>query len=166
MAENSNEKDGEQNKPIEVAPKKSEHDGAESVELSDTESSSPAGLDDDENRQDPKKQSKKIRPAAVRTETTTSEVSTGSRATNEPQTKNKLSLSKRLNPLKRNPPPIPEERIVSKEYGANFFSMLSFHWISPIMTVRLNPLGAEMSPTNLDRRSAMPGHSKSTTCIL
>jgi len=166
MADNSNEKDGEQNKPIEVAPKKAEYNGPESAELSETESSSPSELDGRENKQDPKKQPTKIRPAAIRTQTATSEVSTGSRATNEPQTKTKLSLSKRLNPFKRNPPPIPEERIVSKEYGANFFSMLSFHWISPIMAVRLTPLGAEMMPTNLDARSAMPGHSKSTTCTL
>ena len=32
-------------------------------------------------------------------------------------------------------PPIPEERRISREYGANFFSLLLFQWINPIMTV-------------------------------
>lgn len=41
----------------------------------------------------------------------------------------------RINPLKRNPPPVPEERIVSREYSAGFFSKLTFHWIQPLMTV-------------------------------
>lgn len=43
---------------------------------------------------------------------------------------------KRLNPLKRSKkPPVPKERILSREYGANFFSMLTFQWMAPIMTV-------------------------------
>ncbi|KAI4217682.1 MAG: hypothetical protein LQ351_000278 [Letrouitia transgressa] len=43
---------------------------------------------------------------------------------------------KRLNPLKRRiPPPIPKERIVSREYNAGFFSMLTFQWMAPIMHV-------------------------------
>ncbi|KAL9042596.1 MAG: hypothetical protein Q9214_003730, partial [Letrouitia sp. 1 TL-2023] len=42
----------------------------------------------------------------------------------------------RLNPLKRRtPPPIPKERIVSREYNAGFFSMLTFQWMAPIMHV-------------------------------
>ncbi len=43
---------------------------------------------------------------------------------------------KRLNPLKRSKkPPVPKERIVSREYGASFFSMMTFQWMAPIMTV-------------------------------
>lgn len=43
---------------------------------------------------------------------------------------------KRMNPLKRSrKPPVPKERIVSREYGANLFSLLTFQWMAPIMTV-------------------------------
>ncbi|KAI9852566.1 MAG: hypothetical protein M1824_001855 [Vezdaea acicularis] len=41
---------------------------------------------------------------------------------------------KRLNPLKwGEKPPVPEERTVSREYGASFLSMLTFQWMAPIM---------------------------------
>ncbi|OCT54510.1 Oligomycin resistance ATP-dependent permease [Cladophialophora carrionii] len=40
----------------------------------------------------------------------------------------------RINPLRRNPPPIPEERAVSREYNAGFFSLLTFQWMNPLMT--------------------------------
>ncbi|KAI9149228.1 ABC multidrug transporter [Paramyrothecium foliicola] len=32
------------------------------------------------------------------------------------------------------PPPIPEERIVSREYKAGFFSLLTFQWMGPLMS--------------------------------
>ena len=41
----------------------------------------------------------------------------------------------RWNPLKRKVPPLPKERQVSREYHANFFSLLTFQWINPLMTV-------------------------------
>jgi ABC-type multidrug transport system fused ATPase/permease subunit len=40
----------------------------------------------------------------------------------------------RINPLRRNPPPIPEERAVSREYNASFLSLLTFQWMNPLMT--------------------------------
>jgi ATP-binding cassette, subfamily C (CFTR/MRP), member 1 len=48
----------------------------------------------------------------------------------------------RINPLKRRkPPPVPEDRIVSREYGAPFLSLLTFQWMNPVMTVGyLRPL--------------------------
>lgn len=48
----------------------------------------------------------------------------------------------KINPLKmRTIPPVPEERIVSREHGANFFSKLTFQWMAPLMTVGyLRPL--------------------------
>jgi hypothetical protein len=43
-----------------------------------------------------------------------------------------------INPLKWNPPPVPTERTIpSKEYTANWFSRLTFHWMQSIMTVRI-----------------------------
>ncbi|KAI9794890.1 MAG: hypothetical protein M1816_003019 [Peltula sp. TS41687] len=42
----------------------------------------------------------------------------------------------RLNPLKRSrKPPVPLERTVSPEYGASFWSLLTFHWMAPLMRV-------------------------------
>jgi ABC-type multidrug transport system fused ATPase/permease subunit len=42
----------------------------------------------------------------------------------------------RLNPLKHKyPPPVPEERTISREHKAGFFSTLTFQWIAPLMSV-------------------------------
>jgi ATP-binding cassette, subfamily C (CFTR/MRP), member 1 len=46
----------------------------------------------------------------------------------------KLPWHRRINPLRRNPPPIPEERAVCREYNASFLSLLTFQWINPLMT--------------------------------
>lgn len=56
---------------------------------------------------------------------------------------NTMPWYKRLNPLRRNTkPPIPQERGVSPEYGASFLSLLTFQWMSPLMTVRAaHPFG-------------------------
>ena len=49
---------------------------------------------------------------------------------------------KNLNPLKRRKkPPVPTERKISREYNAGFFSLLTFQWMNPLMTVGyLRPL--------------------------
>ena len=49
---------------------------------------------------------------------------------------------RRLNPLRlQKTPPVPTERSVSREYGASFFSTVSFQWMSPLMKVGyLRPL--------------------------
>src|SRR3984957_9495768 len=49
------------------------------------------------------------------------------------------SWHSKINPLrKRNPPPVPESRRISREKGANFLSLLTFQWINPLMTVGYN----------------------------
>ncbi|RDW76860.1 ATP-binding cassette transporter YOR1 [Aspergillus mulundensis] len=47
-----------------------------------------------------------------------------------------------LNPLRwQSIPPVPEQRSVSREYGASFFSIASFQWMAPLMKVGyLRPL--------------------------
>ncbi|KAL4866980.1 hypothetical protein BDV12DRAFT_128663 [Aspergillus spectabilis] len=47
-----------------------------------------------------------------------------------------------INPLRlQKIPPVPEQRSVSKEYGASFLSLVSFQWMSPLMkTGYLRPL--------------------------
>lgn len=76
------------------------------------------------------------RPEAIRTLTTTTTRSTLSVDGQSPERKKKKPWYKRLNPLKRSKkPPVPTERIVSREYGANFLSLLTFQWMAPIMRV-------------------------------
>lgn len=48
----------------------------------------------------------------------------------------------RWNPLKRKPPPIPKVRGESREYTASFWSMLTFQWVTPIMSVSLPMLSS------------------------
>lgn len=51
-----------------------------------------------------------------------------------PQTRAKKPWYRRLNPLKWGAlPPVPKERIISNEYHASFFSLLTFQWMSPLM---------------------------------
>ena len=47
----------------------------------------------------------------------------------------KLTRWQRINPLKWNPRPVPTERIASREYTANIFSIISFQWMTPVMVV-------------------------------
>ncbi|KAL9117932.1 MAG: hypothetical protein Q9187_005525 [Circinaria calcarea] len=90
--------------------------------------------------QDPEKtveaDEKQIHPEAHRTVTASSVTST---STTEPRTTTRSTRKpwyKRLNPLRRGPPPpIPKQRTVSREYGASFFSMLTFQWMAPLMVV-------------------------------
>ncbi|KAJ5287805.1 hypothetical protein N7478_003491 [Penicillium angulare] len=50
--------------------------------------------------------------------------------------KKKQKWYNRLNPVRwQTPPPVPEERSVSREYGAGFFSIITFQWMSPLMNV-------------------------------
>ncbi|KAL1964629.1 hypothetical protein VTN77DRAFT_6803 [Rasamsonia byssochlamydoides] len=49
---------------------------------------------------------------------------------------------RKLNPLRlQKIPPVPKERAISREYGANFFSIITFQWMAPLMhTGYLRPL--------------------------
>jgi len=81
-------------------------------------------------------QEKKEIPEATRTLTTTTTRSTLTAADFNPEPSKKRPWYRR-NPLKGSrKPPVPKERVVSKEYGASFFSVLTFQWMAPIMRVR------------------------------
>ncbi|EPS30548.1 hypothetical protein PDE_05500 [Penicillium oxalicum 114-2] len=56
--------------------------------------------------------------------------------------KQKKKWSQSINPLRwQTPPPVPEERTPSREYGASFLSKVTFQWMSPLMRVGyLRPL--------------------------
>ncbi|KAJ5681964.1 uncharacterized protein N7477_001904 [Penicillium maclennaniae] len=58
------------------------------------------------------------------------------------QPPDKRKWNRKLNPLRwATPPPVPEERAPSREYGASFFSIVTFQWMSPLMRVGyLRPL--------------------------
>lgn len=90
-----------------------------------------------EREKDPEK--RVMRTTAART-TSTAGASALSSEDNETksteQTSAKKAWYKRLNPLKRkHKPPVPKERVVSREYEAGFFSRLTFQWMSPLMRV-------------------------------
>ncbi|KAL9580548.1 MAG: hypothetical protein Q9212_004426 [Teloschistes hypoglaucus] len=80
--------------------------------------------------------SEKERPLADRTLTTTT-----TRSSIAEETKDEVCVAKRpwygrWNPLKKNIlPPIPKERVVSREYKAGLFSRLTWQWMAPIMHV-------------------------------
>jgi len=54
----------------------------------------------------------------------------------------KPGLFYRLNFFKRKPAPVPGEREVCPEHTAGVFSLLTFQWMSHIMTASRNPTRA------------------------
>ncbi len=69
------------------------------------------------------------------TRTNATDASVGTTATGLPP-QEKKTWKQKLNPLRWGGiPEIPQERIVSREHGASFFSKLFFNWMTPLMTV-------------------------------
>jgi ATP-binding cassette, subfamily C (CFTR/MRP), member 1 len=75
------------------------------------------------------------RSVSARTNATgTSAATSLTEAGDEEPKKSKRTCGERLNPLKRkNVPPVPKAREVSREYNAGFFSKLYFQWMAPLM---------------------------------
>lgn len=68
--------------------------------------------------------------------TTTGTSIASSEAKSEDVKPEKRSWREVINPFKhKHKPPIPEQRQVSREYGANFFSHMTFQWMAPLMDV-------------------------------
>ena len=67
--------------------------------------------------------------------TTITNDSTLSRSESRDQPSQKRSWLRWLTFKSRTVPPIPKERIVSREYRANIFSVITFQWMTPIMKV-------------------------------
>lgn len=64
--------------------------------------------------------------------------------------------SQRLNPFRwRQIPPVPTERTVSKEYGAGYLSLVTFHWISSLMTASNFPF-IDIEATQIAIRKKTP----------
>ena len=105
-----------------------------------TEALRYVGSESDVSSTAPEKGSRKHgRPEVDRTLTTTTTTSSLAPQLTAAEPAMKKPWYKRLNPLKRSKePPVPSERIVSREYRANFLSMLTFQWMAPIMMVGLS----------------------------
>jgi ATP-binding cassette subfamily C (CFTR/MRP) protein 1 len=75
--------------------------------------------------------------ALSRIESTATEITQVSSAARVKSTETaNLPWYHKINPLKRgHVPPVPEERAVCPEYNAGFFSLLTFQWMHPLMTV-------------------------------
>ena len=86
---------------------------------------------DDEKDRDPEK-SKRLELTQIKSNATG--ISALSQLTEADQPK-KRTLWERVNPLKRNPPPVPEVRGPSREHTAGFFSLVTFQWVTPMMQV-------------------------------
>ncbi|KAK7432766.1 ATP-binding cassette transporter yor1 [Neonectria magnoliae] len=68
------------------------------------------------------------------TRTSASVATTATHATTQPESKKK-AWHKKLNPLRwGSPPPVPQEKLPSREKKAGFFSLLTFQWMAPLMT--------------------------------
>ena len=71
-----------------------------------------------------------------RTGTTASSIATSDGGEQEETPPRKRTWGEKLNPLKHKTiPPVPKERKPSREHGAGFFSLLTFQWIAPLMSV-------------------------------
>lgn len=70
------------------------------------------------------------------TRTSASAATTATHATTLAPAPEKKPWHKNLNPFRWGPPPpVPKEKITSREYEAGFFSLLTFQWMAPLMTV-------------------------------
>jgi hypothetical protein len=93
------------------------------------------------------------------TSSRTSSISTSDRSIEQDASEKGTGAQKRkwyrkLNPLRlRKIPPVPEERSVSHEYGANILSVILFQWMSPLMNVSVWSVKRRPPSTSTDRNS-------------
>ncbi|KAI9755932.1 MAG: hypothetical protein M1835_000778 [Candelina submexicana] len=89
--------------------------------------------DSEESISDPEKKDSSNGRIHGHTSSSDEHVESGQKA---PQQRKPKPWYKRLNPLKRSKkPPVPTKRTVSREYRAGFWSLLTFQWMSPLMSV-------------------------------
>lgn len=89
----------------------------------------------DEKDEDSDNDEKKVRHELKSTKSyaTDASVATTTATRRQPESK---PWYKTPNPLKWGGiPPVPDEKIVSREYKAGFFSLLTFQWMAPLMSV-------------------------------
>ena len=70
------------------------------------------------------------------TRTSLSATTTATRTTTATPAAHPKAWHHKINPLKwGKPAEVPDERRISREYTAGFFSLLTFQWMAPLMTV-------------------------------
>jgi ATP-binding cassette subfamily C (CFTR/MRP) protein 1 len=129
MAHAGEEKDVKELDPVGIAANTTLHD--EPV-AEDRDSSSE---DEVEKALDPEKHAERTTQTRELTQVQTNATGITDITTTTDSPKEKRSRWKRWNPLKRNPPPLPEKRGVSREYTAGVWSRLTWQWVTPIMSV-------------------------------
>jgi ATP-binding cassette subfamily C (CFTR/MRP) protein 1 len=136
MAHSDEEKDMKELDPIGIATNSEMHPD-QVAEARDDSSEDEVAIALDHEKNSTHHQTKDLTTAneLSRTRTDATGVTEATEASGP--TKDTRSRWKRWNPLKRKPPPVPETRGVSREYTANFWSMLTFQWVTPIMSVSL-----------------------------
>nr|POE51663.1 oligomycin resistance atp-dependent permease yor1 [Quercus suber] len=120
--------------PLEVVSSESDLNEEKIVDREKAEEYSSSSQDGDE-------KSRPVMPRVERTQSnwttaTGTSIATEDARSNGEVVRRKRTWGERINPLKKKiPPPVPAERGVSREYQAGFFSMLTFQWMAPLMTV-------------------------------
>ena len=128
-------------------------------DLNDEKITETEAVEEYDSKDDTSRDEKALHPQVERTRSNWTTATGTSRATSvseqEAQEPRKRTWGQRLNPLRRKDvPAVPTERATSREYQANFFSMLTFQWMAPLMSVGYQrPLEAnDVWAVNPDRR--------------
>lgn len=93
--------------------------------------------DGDKNKEHSEKEHERVNsPSTDSSSGSQTEAGTVSPQENTGSSPPKLKWYRRLNPLRlRTPPPVPKERITSRERDAGILSVMTFQWMSPLMMV-------------------------------
>ena len=82
------------------------------------------------------------RTSFARSQSRATDVTEDVETTDSEEERKKKRWYKRMNPLKwGSKPKVPEERMVSREYTAGFWSLLTFQWMAPLMNVGVSAPG-------------------------
>ncbi|XDG02068.1 hypothetical protein ABKA04_001683 [Annulohypoxylon sp. FPYF3050] len=113
---------------------------ADVEDTGNSEPATPASVYDDPEKEirkeDDSDEHQVEREELKHTQSRATDTSTITRTTTRTSVPAKKPWYKKINPLLWGPvPPVPQEREVSREYGAGFFSRLTFQWMAPLMSV-------------------------------
>ncbi|OLN82088.1 Oligomycin resistance ATP-dependent permease YOR1-like protein 1 [Colletotrichum chlorophyti] len=109
---------------VEPVPSREPEDASFAIDINKT----------DEKDVSPNTDEKMVRPEMKSTKSHATDASIATTTTTRRQPESK-PWYKTPNPLRWGGiPPVPEERIVSREYKAGFFSLLTFQWMAPMMS--------------------------------
>jgi hypothetical protein len=124
-----------------LPPREERSDGTSDIDTAEKYDDTDGDRDDDTSHRKDEEVGQVTRPVAALTNTksyaTDTSAATGAPAPQAPP--EDKPWYKKTNPLRwGGVPPIPEERIVSRETDAGFLSRVTWGWMTPLMTVRCN----------------------------